>query len=56
MSASEYQDAVRAYVKDYECLMEGAEFFFQLEQRVVRDGNIQAIRQHYDLHPEDKLC
>jgi hypothetical protein len=56
MSASENQDAVLAYVKDYECLMEGVEYFFQLEQRVVQDGNIQAIRQHYDAHPEDKLC
>jgi hypothetical protein len=56
MSALEDQDPVRAYVKDYECLMEGVEFFFQLEQGVVRDGNIAAIRQHYDSHPEDKLC
>jgi hypothetical protein len=36
--------------------MEGVEYFFQLEQLVVRDRNIQAIRQYYDSHPEDKLC
>jgi hypothetical protein len=56
MSASEHQDAINAYVKDYECLMEGVEYFFQLEQLVVQNGNIQAIKQHYDSHPEDKLC
>ena len=56
MSASEQPDPVCAYVRDYECLMEGVEFFFQLEQRIVREGNIQAIRQHYDSHPEDRLC
>jgi len=27
MSASEHQDAINAYVKDYECLMEGVEYF-----------------------------
>ena len=56
MSALNHQESVRAYVEDYECLLKGIDCFINLEKQVVQDGNIQAIRRHYDLHPEDKLC
>src|SRR5437588_2195473 len=49
-------DFVTEYVKDYECLIEGIEFFVGLEQEIVKQGNIEAIRRHYEQHPEDNLC
>jgi len=49
-------DSVGQYVKDYECLLEGIEFFARLEQEVVKQGTIEPIRQHYEQYPEDKLC
>lgn len=55
MSASS-SDSVTECVKDYECLIEGIEFFLGLQQEIVKQGNIEAIRRHYEQHPEDKLC
>jgi len=49
-------DSVAEYVRDYECLIEGIEFFLGLQQEIVKQGNIEAIRRHYEEHPEDKLC
>ena len=44
------------YVKDYECLIEGIEFFLQIEREILKQRNVDAIRRHYEAHPEDKLC
>ena len=55
MSASS-SDSVTECVKDYECLIKGIEFFLGLQQEIVKQGNIEAIRHHYEQHPEDKLC
>ena len=49
-------DSVADYVKDYERLIEGIEFFLGLQQQIVKQGNIGAIRRHYEQHPEDTLC
>ncbi len=49
-------DSVTEYVKDYECLIEGIEFFLGLQQEIVKQGNVEAIRHHYEQYPEDKLC
>jgi hypothetical protein len=49
-------ESVAEYVKDYDCLMEGIEFLLNLEQEMVRQGNMEVLRVHYDKHPEDKLC
>jgi hypothetical protein len=49
-------ESVAAYVQDYECLIEGIEHFLELQQQIVKQGNIEAIRSHYDQNPEDKLC
>ncbi len=51
-----YEASVRAYVADYECLMEGITLFLRLEQKVFEKKDMSAIRDHYDAHPEDKLC
>ena len=48
--------SVAAYVQDYECLIEGIGFFIKLQKKVVENGNIDAIRRHYEQNPEDKLC
>lgn len=50
------KESVRAYLSDYECLMEGVSFFIQLEQKILDKKDISPIREHYDAHPEDKLC
>src|ERR1700738_426738 len=49
-------ESVAEYVKDYDCLIEGIEFLLKLEQEIVKQGNMEAIRVHYEQHPEDKLC
>jgi hypothetical protein len=49
-------DSITEYVKDYESLIEGIEFFLGLEQEIVKQGNLEALRRHYEQHPEDKLC
>jgi len=49
-------DSVADYVNDYDCLIEGVEFMFTLEQEVLKQKNMEAIRRHYEKHPEDKLC
>ncbi|MGA3053340.1 MAG: hypothetical protein ABSD63_03965 [Candidatus Korobacteraceae bacterium] len=56
MSTLNHEESIRAYVEDYECLIAGIEYFLQLHQQVARDRNIEVIRRHYDLNPEDKLC
>ncbi len=56
MTTSELQDSVRGYVDDYDCLISGVEFYLNLQQQVVKDGNIDVIRRHHDAYPEDKLC
>jgi hypothetical protein len=48
--------SVAEYVKDYECLIEGIEFFLEKEQEILKQGSIEPIRRHYEAHPEDKLC
>src|SRR5579872_932965 len=48
--------AIAEYVQDYETLIEGIEFCLQLEQEIHRQGNLGALRSHYEKHPEDKLC
>jgi hypothetical protein len=49
-------DVIAEYVKDYDCLIEGVEYFLALEREIHRQKNIEPIRLHYDQHPEDKLC
>ena len=49
-------ESIAAYVQDYECLIEGVVYFLKLEQEIVKQENIDAIRRHYDQNPEDKLC
>src|SRR5262249_41678373 len=44
------------YVKDYECLLQGIEFFLRLEEEIQKQRNMHALRLHYEQHPEDKLC
>ena len=56
MRTINHEESTRAYVEDYECLIEGVEYFLQLEQQITKDHNIDAIRRHYALHPEDGLC
>lgn len=48
--------SIAEYVKDYDCLVEGIELLLSLEQRIHEQGNMEALRAHYDKHPEDKLC
>jgi|SRR5271170_1682484 len=48
-------ESIADYVADYECLIEGVEFFLNLQQKIAVQGNIEAIRRHYEEHPEDKL-
>jgi Apea-like HEPN len=49
-------ESIAAHVQDYECLIEGVVYFLGLELEIVKQGNIEAIRRHYDQNPEDKLC
>ena len=49
-------ESTAAYVQDYECLMEGVMCLLALEQEIVKRGNIDPIRSHYEQNPEDKLC
>ena len=49
-------ESVAAYVQDFECLMEGVAYFQELQQEIIKQGNIEAIRRHYEENPEDKLC
>lgn len=49
-------ESVAEYVKDYDCLIDGVEFLLKLEQEVVQQGSMEALRGHYEKHPEDKLC
>jgi hypothetical protein len=49
-------ESIAAYVQDYECLIEGVMYFKSLEQEIVEQGSIDALRRHYDQNPEDKLC
>lgn len=49
-------NSVGEYVKDYDCLIEGVEYFLELQQQVAEQKDLKAIRNHYDEHPEDKLC
>ena len=49
-------DSIVDYVTDYDCLIEGVEFMFTLEQEILKQKNMEAIRRHYEKHPEDKLC
>jgi hypothetical protein len=44
------------YVKDYDCLIEGVEYFLRLEQECLAQKDFTAIHRHYEEHPEDKLC
>jgi hypothetical protein len=44
------------YVKDYDCLIEGVEYFLRLEQECLAQKDLTAIHRHYEEHPEDKLC
>jgi hypothetical protein len=44
------------YVADYDCLIEGVEYFLRLEQECVAQGDFSAIQRHYEENPEDKLC
>jgi hypothetical protein len=50
------EESIRAYVSDYECLMDGVSFFLGLQQRIAENKDISPIREHYEAHPEDKLC
>ena len=52
MSTSSIAD----YVTDYECLIEGVEYFLQLQDQVAKQKNVEPIRKHYEEHPEDRLC
>lgn len=49
-------ESVSDYVQDFECLMEGVAYFQELQQEIVKQGNNEAIRHHYEKNPEDKLC
>jgi len=49
-------DSIIDYVNNYDCLIEGVGFMFELEQEVLKQKNMEAIRRHYEKHPEDKLC
>jgi hypothetical protein len=49
-------DSTSEYVKDYDYLIEGVGFFLKLEQEILEQKDIGAIRRHYEQHPEDKLC
>ena len=44
------------FVGDYDCLIEGVEYFLRLEQQCIAQGDFSAIQRHYEEHPEDKLC
>lgn len=48
--------SIAEYVKDYDCLVEGIELLLSLEQKIHEQGNMEALRAHFDKHPEDKLC
>lgn len=50
------EESIRAYASDYECLMDGVSFFLGLQQRVAENKDMSPVREHYDAHPEDKLC
>jgi hypothetical protein len=47
---------VSEYVADYECLMEGVIYLWQLEQKAVENSDMAATRNHYKEYPEDNLC
>lgn len=49
-------ESIAAHVQDYDCLIEGVVYFLELQQEIVKQGNMEAIRSHYDQNPEDKLC
>ncbi len=49
-------ESLAAYVRDYECLMDGVVYFLGLQRDLVAQGNIDSIRLHYEQNPEDKLC
>src|SRR5262249_54337050 len=49
-------ESTAEYVKDYECLLQGIEFFLRLEEEIQKQRNMHALRLHYEQHPEDKLC
>lgn len=50
------KESTRAYVADFECLMDGVVEMLALEQRITLDGDLTAIKGHYAKHPEDALC
>lgn len=49
-------ESVAEYIKDYDCLIDGIEFLLKLQQEMLRQRNMEALRAHYEKHPEDKLC
>lgn len=56
MSPPVSEESTRAYVADFECLMDGVVEMLALEQRMTLDGDLTAIKGHYAKHPEDGLC
>jgi hypothetical protein len=48
--------AVAEYVQDYECVIEGVEFCFKLQEEMQERRSMEVLKKHYDAHPEDKLC
>ena len=56
MSPPVSEESTRAYVADFECLMDGIMEMLALEQRITLDGDLTAIKDHYAKHPEDALC
>lgn len=48
--------SIAEYVEDYDCLIEGVEYFLRLEQQCAVQRDFSAIQRHYEEHPEDKLC
>lgn len=48
--------SIAEYIGDYDCLIEGVEYFLRLEQQCVAQRDFTAIHRHYEEHPEDKLC
>lgn len=50
------KESIAEYAKDYDCLIEGVEFFLKLEQEILAQQNIGGLRLHYEANPEDRLC
>ena len=48
--------SIAEYVRDYDCLIEGVEYMWRIEQECLKLADLSAIQRHYDEYPEDKLC